>query len=232
MARGGLEALKSVRSVIADTDTTFMDERGQAAQALKTKTYVLYPDKFRVDVFIQDAQVVQAFNGGRAWESSPAGIRDLPAEQQADAAASVKRDMIPLLIGASEGRYATRVLPDEQTSDGRPLHVLQISGQGLDPVQLYIDDQMLITKQSFWTTVPAQQGRGPTSAASSKVRAEEVFSDYRTVNGVRVPFQAAVVQDGRIVVKRVLSKVTFNDPSVNVQLFERPQQAGSPGTGR
>jgi hypothetical protein len=223
MARGGLEALKSVRSVMADTDTTFMDERGQAAQATRTKTYVLYPDKFRVDAFIQNDQITQVFNAGQAWEKSPAGVREMPPEVRNEAAASVKRDTIPLLIGAAEGRYQTRVMPEERSSDGRALRVLQISAPGIDPVQLYIDDQMLIVKQAFWTNVPTGGGRDGTPASSSRVRSEEVFSDYRSVNGVRVPFEAAVVRDGRTLVKRVLTKVTFNDPSVGARLFERPE---------
>jgi hypothetical protein len=69
----------------------------------------------------------------------------------------------------------------------------------------------------FWTAAP--QGR---SGLVTKVRAEEVFSDYRTVNGIRVPFQAAVVRDGRTLVKRVLTKVAFNDPTVDARLFEKP----------
>jgi hypothetical protein len=56
----------------------------------------------------------------------------------------------------------------------------------------------------------------------TKVRAEEVFSDYRTVSGIRVPFQDAVVRDGKTLVKRVLTKVTFNDPAVDARLFEKP----------
>ena len=226
-ARGGLEALKSVRSVVADTDTTFMDERGQAAQAAKTKTYVLYPDKFRVDAFIQNDQIVQIYNAGRAWEKSPGGIVELPPEVRAEAASAVKRDMIPLLIGAAEGRLTTRVLEDERSSDGRTLHVLQVSGPDVEPVQLYIDEQMLVAKQSFWTNVsapPARSGgRGGDSASARSVRSEEVFSDYRTVNGVKVPFQAAVVRDGRTLVKRVLTRVVLNDPSVDARLFEQPR---------
>jgi zinc protease len=67
-ARGGLEALKSVRSVVAETDTRFMDETGKEAAVTRTKTYVLYPDKFRVDAFIQGDQIVQIYNAGRAWD--------------------------------------------------------------------------------------------------------------------------------------------------------------------
>ena len=218
-ARGGLAALQAVRSVVADTDTTFMDEQGQPAAVTRTKTYVLYPDKFRVDASIQGDEVIQIYNAGEAWEKSPDGVREMPAPVRVEMTASVRRDTIPLLIAASEGGLSLRVLPESPGADGRRLRGLEISGVGLEPVQLHVDEQMLIVRQVFWTAGPPARGGG----APRPVRAEEVFSDYRTVNGVRVPFQAAVVRDGRTVVKRVLTRVTFNDPSVTPALFAMPR---------
>jgi zinc protease len=234
-ARGGLEALKGIRSVVADTDTTVMDPNGREAQATRTKTYVLYPDKFRVDIFVQDDQISQVFNAGRAWQDSPGGLAPLPPELQADFAKSVKRDIVPLLIAASEGRYQMQVLQDERGADGRTLHVLQISGADLDPVQLHIDEQMLLVKQSYSTTPPAPPpGRGGRASAPRQVRVEEVFSDYRSVNGIKVPFEASVVQDGRTLMRRVVTRIAFNDPSVTPQLFDPPREldATPPGRGR
>ena len=216
-ARGGLDALKGVRSVVAETDTRFMDESGQEAAVTRTKTYVLYPDKFRVDAFIQGDQVIQIYNSGRAWEKSPGGVREMPTQVRDDAAASVRRDTIPLLIGAAEGRLTARVLPDQAGSDGRTLRVLEISGPDVDAVQLSIDNQMLIVRQVFWTFAP--QGR---SGQTTRVRAEEQFSDYRTVSGIKVPFQAAVMRDGKTLVKRTLTSVTINDPVVVPSLFDKP----------
>ena len=217
-ARGGLEALKGVRSVVAETDTTFMDDRGETAAVTKTKTYVLYPDKFRVDATIQGAQVVQIYNAGQAWEKYPAGVRDMPPQTRDDAGASVRRDTLPLLVGASEGRLSVRALSDEKSADGRSLRVLEISGPQVDPVQLFIDDQMLVVKQVFWTPGPPSRS----GTATRPVRSEELFSDYRVVSGVRVPFQAAVVRDGVRLVKRMLTHVAFNDPSVTAKLFDKP----------
>ena len=210
--RGGLAALKAVRSVSAETDTVFMGEQGDVAATTKTKTYVLYPDKFRVDATIQGAVISQIYNAGRAWEKSPAGVRELPQQVRDEAAASVRRDTIPLLIAASEGQISARVLAEEKGTDGKSLRVLELSGSHVDPVRLYIDDQMLIVKQAF--SGPGPDGR--------PVRAEETFSDYRVVAGVRVPFQAGVSRDGRALVKRTLTKVTFNEP-LAADLFERPK---------
>src|SRR5262245_32370621 len=180
-ARGGLQALKAVRSVVAETETTFMDEQGQVAATTRTRTYVVYPDKFRVDATIQGDLISQVFNAGRAWERSPAGVRDLPQQVRDDAAASVKRDTIPLLVAAAEGR-----VPIRAASEGAQ-RVLEIGAPGPDQVRLFVDDQMLIVKQQFLAT-----GQGG--------KQEESFSDYRQVGGLRVPFQAAVSRDGQVVV--------------------------------
>src|SRR5207244_2966406 len=45
--KGGLTALKRIRTVVADSETTFRMEQGPLLSL--TRTYVAYPDKFRVD---------------------------------------------------------------------------------------------------------------------------------------------------------------------------------------
>ncbi|HEX5107929.1 MAG TPA: pitrilysin family protein [Vicinamibacterales bacterium] len=206
-ARGGLTALRGVRSVVAETETTFMDEQGKVAATTRTRTYVVYPDKFRVDASIQGDLVSQIYNAGRAWERSPAGVRDLPPQIQEDASASVKRDTIPLLVAAADGR-----VPIRAASEGG-LRVLEIGTAGPDQVRLFVDDQMLIVKQQFNSPVA-----GP--------RQEESFSDYRQVGGLRVPFQAFVSRDGRVIVKRTLTKISFNE-TIDPAMFERPADTGS-----
>ena len=73
--KGGLDALKKVRTVVAEADTTFF-VNGPSLSS-KTRTYVIYPDKFRVDAKVQGADVVQVFNGGNAWARDPAGVHDV-----------------------------------------------------------------------------------------------------------------------------------------------------------
>ena len=145
-AKGGLDALKKVRTVIAEADTTF-HVNGPPLSS-KTRTYVIYPDKFRVDAKVQGADVVQVFNGGNAWARDPAGVHDAPLGMREDFAASVRRDMIPLLVAAAEGKLTVRVLPEEGTG-GQVLKVLEISGTGLMPVKLYVDSQSMVVRQSF-----------------------------------------------------------------------------------
>jgi hypothetical protein len=126
--------------------------------------------------------------------------------------ASVRRDMFPLLIAAAEGTLAAKLLPEEGR-DGRVLKVVEISGEGVSPVRLYIDPSNQIVRQTFATAGP--DGR--------PVQAEELFSDYRDVEGIQVPFKAEVLRNGRTILDRTLTAVKFNaelDPS----LFAKPGQ--------
>ena len=210
-AKGGLEALKKVRTVIADANTTLQTQAGQ--MQAPTKTYVAYPDKFRVDADVNGDKTTQVFNAGRAWIRSVAGVQDAAPAQLADFAANVRRDTFPLLIGAAEGRYNVRALPDEKRRDGESVKVLEISGIDLQPVRVYVDDKMLIVGQSYsFNATP-----------TLRILAEEVFSDYRLVDGVHVPFEAQVLHNGRPIMKRTLTKVVLNE-TIPDTVFQRPTQ--------
>lgn len=209
-AKGGLARLKGVRTVVAQARTTFRLEQGPLES--DTTTYVVYPDHFRVDAELAGAGVIQVYNAGEAWVRDPNGVHEPPAAMKEEFAASVRRDMIPLLIGAAEGRFSVRLLPDEGR-DGRVLRVVEVSGAGLAPVKLYIDESFRIARQAF--SVGGPDGR-PTPA-------EEVFSDYRSVDGIQVPFRAEVLRNGRTILDRTLTEVTFNG-EVDRALFVRPSQ--------
>jgi hypothetical protein len=138
-------------------------------------------------------------------------VQDAPPAMAADFAASVRRDIITLLIDATEGRLTVRKLTDNTTADGRPVQVLEISGPQLDRVRLFIDQQMMIVGQAY--SVAAPDGR--------QILSEEVFSDYRLVSGIRVPYEAQLLQNGHPILKRTITRVAINDP-VPDTLFNKP----------
>ena len=209
-AKGGLSRLKGVKTVTAEAKTTFRMEQGPLESM--TKTYIAYPDKFRVDANVAGAEVIQVYNSGQAWQRDPNGVREAPEPMRQEFTASVRRDMFPLLIAAAEGTLATKLLPEEGR-DGKVLRVAEVSGEGVPPVRLYIDPSYQVVRQTFATTGP--DGR--------PVQAEEVFSDYRPVEGIQVPFRAEVLRDGKPILERTLTQVQFNTELAST-LFTRPQQ--------
>ncbi len=207
-AKGGLDALKAIRTVVVDADMSVMTARGPTI--IPTKTYVVYPDKFRVDATFAGQQSVQAYNSGTAWVKDPAGVSAAPPAMRNDFAATVRRDTFPLLIAAAEGRLTVRQLPEEGTN-GVVLKVIEVRGEGLEPVRLYVDRDYRIVRQTY--TTPGPDGRPS--------QAEETFSDYRKINGIDVPFKASVSRDGRKILDRTLRGVTFNT-AIDLMLFQQP----------
>jgi hypothetical protein len=161
---------------------------------------------------VAGAEVIQVYNSGQAWQRDPNGVREAPEPMRQEFTASVRRDMFPLLIAAAEGTLATKLLPEEGRN-GKVLRVAEVSGEGVAPVRLYIDPSFQIVRQTFATTGP--DGRA--------VQAEEVFSDYRAVEGIQVPFRAEVLRNGKPILERTLTQVQFNT-ELDSTLFARPQQ--------
>jgi hypothetical protein len=54
------------------------------------------------------------------------------------------------------------------------------------------------------------------------MQADEIFSDYRRVDGIQVPFHADVRHSGRVILSRAITRVALNTP-VDDTLFARPQ---------
>jgi zinc protease len=209
-ARGGLLALKAVRTVIVETETTVQMEQGTLPS--KTRTYVLYPDKFRVEAEVNGARTVQAYNGTGAWVQSAAGITEAPPQMLAEVAANVRRDILRLLIDGAEGRLTVRAVPEQKGRDGRPVQVLEFSGPELNRVRLFIDNEMAIVGQAYTLADPA--GRS--------ILAEEILSDYRKVNGVTFPYEGQLLYNGQPIMKRKFTSLMINEP-VSETLFNRPQ---------
>jgi hypothetical protein len=53
------------------------------------------------------------------------------------------------------------------------------------------------------------------------VKVEEIYSNYRDINGLKVPFTTEVRRDGAPAVQRTLRKFEFNVP-VDSALFNKP----------
>ena len=62
---------------------------------------------------------------------------------------------------------------------------------------------------------------GPQLTAAGGHLIEELFTDYRTVNGVKIAFTANVRQGGRSVLERRVTGIRINVP-LDPALFQRP----------
>ena len=88
-----------------------------------TVSYTAYPDRFRVEAELPTGTLVQGYADERAWMQGPNGVEDAPVEVRDDFRASVRRDMIPLLLRAAGGGVEMRPLDSPVSAAGEPLAV-------------------------------------------------------------------------------------------------------------
>jgi zinc protease len=209
-AKGGLDKLRSIRTVRATATTTLFEDAGRSTD-VETTSYVRYPSAFRLDAKMPAGPVVQVFNGGDYWLQTPRGVAT-PDETVADQIrGTVQRDVIAVLLAITEGRVSA-VRRADVVDGNRGLPAVEVSGAGIRPFSLVLDpDSGLIVAERY--QIPA--GRGAWTPV------EEAFSDYRSVDGLQVAFNAVVRRDGRPIVIRRVRSFEYNVP-LDPALFTKP----------
>jgi hypothetical protein len=216
-AKGGLDKLRGIKSITARTRTEMPPPpagrgkaQGNAPVSVETTTYLEYPNRVRVETMMPDATVVQVYDGARAWVKDPAGVHDVPEQALADLRLSLRRDTIAALLAAYDGTLRVRLLPDVKTEAGRFHRALELSSADLDPMVLYIDPEThRIVRQTYVAGGPGNP------------LIEEVFDEYRPVDGVQIAFSAMVRRGDLTVLDREIVDLRIND-GLDQALFKRP----------
>jgi outer membrane lipoprotein-sorting protein len=207
-AKGGYTTLQAVRTITAVTRAEIVTPTGTVLT--EATTYLQYPNQVRVETKLPDAEIVQVFDGQRAWVKDPDGVHDVPDSLVSELTASFERDTIAALLAAKEGDLRARVLPDVTEQDGGRRHVLELSSPSTEPIVLYIDTETaLVAKQAYVAGGPGQP------------LVEERFTDYRAVDGVQIAFTATITRGGHPVLKRHVTEIRVNTP-LDAALFDRP----------
>jgi zinc protease len=209
-AKGGLDRLRSIRTVKATATTTVLS--GAAGPVtFDTTSYIQYPGAFRVDATTASGPVVRVFSGGECWVKDARGIRTAPAAEADQMRSTVQRDVIGLLLALADGKVPATRLPDV-VEQGRGLTALGVGGGAMHAVVLLLDPATDLIR--------AQRYDAPAGAAGRET-VEEQFSDYRSVDGLQVAFAAVVQAAGLPVLTRRVRTFEYNVP-LAVDLFTRP----------
>ncbi len=125
-AKGGLEKLRSIRTVKA-TATTTMPVGTAGPVAIETTSYIEYPGSFRVDARMPSGPVVRVFSGGECWVQDGRGVRQASAAEADQMRGTIQRDVIGLLLALADGKVPATRLPDV-VEQGRSLTAIGVGG--------------------------------------------------------------------------------------------------------
>jgi zinc protease len=208
-AKGGAERLRGVKSLVVTTQARAITANGPGEPA-DSVTYIEYPNHVRVESKIRGTDVVQVFDGTRAWVRDPNGVHDVPERGIRDFQNGLRRDTISVLLAALDGRVRVRRLPDVKDDTGALRTALEFSSADLEPMVMYADPATgLVTRQTY------------VAGGMGQPLVEESFSDYRDVGGIQINYAASVRVGGEPALERTVTDVKINAP-LDPALFKRP----------
>ncbi len=207
-AKGGVDALRAVKTLSAITRSEMPAPSGNVSA--EVTTYLQYPNRVRVETKIPGGTIVQIYDGAHGWIREGNTTRDVPPQMIRELEAGFRRDTVILLLAAHDGSVQPRVLPDTKDETGKLYHALELSALTLEPIVLYVDPETsLIARQTYVAGGPGQP------------LIDEMFDDYRVVDGVRIAFTARVRSSGQPMLERRVSEIKIN-PALDPKLFTRP----------
>ena len=208
-AHGGAAKLKAVKDVTSRSSVTVSAPNGNVDGEMAV--VVKLPDKTRIEMTILGQNGVQVLNGEQAWGSSGAQVGDLSGEQKQAMQAGIRTQVLPFLQRlASGGAKAAWAAAD--TVGGAPVDVLQIDSGGT-LVRASFD-----RKTGLLVRLEQEE---PGMFGGGKVPMARLYSDFRAVDGLTVPFRTERLARGTRLIEDKMTSLQVNRGVADSQ-FQRP----------
>ncbi len=211
-ARGGLDQIKAIHSIrqVARLDT-------QGMQATVTM-YGARPNLTRQELHVGDQTVVSAFDGTTAWTINPLSGSTTPRVITGPELEVIREESefdSPFVDYKTRG--FTIDLVGTETVDGRQVYHLKVVSKNGAAKDCYLDGETFLETRIVLT--------GPVGTL------EQRFSDYRDVQGIKMPFAIETRQNGVEVARVTVEQIEVNVP-VDVHMFGPPGSAGAKPSSR
>lgn len=210
-ARGGLDKIKSVKSVKTTANMT-MGPGMEAPVTLVQKR----PEMARIEFVVQGLTAIQAYDGSKAWQVMPfMGKKDAEL-MSADETKEIEEtaDLEGPLVDYKAKGHKVELLGKEKI-EGTDAYKLKLTLKNGDVQTDYVDaDSFLVIKEETTRTV-----RG------SEQNIESSVGDYKEVEGIVFPFAIESGMKGSDQKQKItISKIELNVPADD-SLFKMPPPA-------
>jgi zinc protease len=201
-ATGGADKLAAIKDVRQTLNMQFAATSGGLKSA--QVNYWVFTGTFRQENTLPFGKVVAYSDGKSGWLHSPQGMMPLGGPQLKQVQSEIFRNYIGLLQSDRS--------PDRSISLSGP-DTLTISNKEGESVEVKIDPETkLISSESY----KQEQPGGPPSAVTI------AFSDFREVDGLKLPFKLTLSQGDKKVGEAVVSEYQLNSGVKPEDLAKQP----------
>jgi outer membrane lipoprotein-sorting protein len=151
------------------------------------KYAVQWPDKFRMEI---EGAFTIVINGDKGWLKTGEGTMELPKDQLDEHREGRHARYITTLLPVVQDPGYTLATLKETTVGSKPALGVKVSSKGHRDVSLYFDKESGLLVKSEWRAKDLEGG-------GKDVQQEAFYSNYKDVEGVKLPMKLLVMRDGR-----------------------------------
>ncbi|MGA8286825.1 MAG: pitrilysin family protein [Candidatus Sulfotelmatobacter sp.] len=206
-AMGGETKLAAIKSVKAELTVTQKTPQGEFP--IQMETVIVYPDHLHAEMQTPNGTVNIVVTPDAAFMAIPGqGLRDFPASQKAESLEQIKRDPIFIASHAKDPNVFFRAGGTEKVGDV-DARIVDVNAAGV-AIRWFVDPQTgHILKETYRTLSQGQPAQGETD-----------MEDWKSVNGLNIPFVRQNKQNGQDSSKSEYTSLEIN-PAVDPKLFEK-----------
>ena len=199
-AMGGADKLAGVKDA-----TVLADAAIAAAAGVKVKIVEMYvsPGQIRQEQELPFGKIITYTDGKSGWLSTPQGVQNMPADILKQAQGEIFRELY------------TSLLSDRDTS--RIVNAIRENA-----VEISAGSMRVVIEFDPATGLPARQVYTEPGENGAPAETSEVFSDWREVSGIKLPFKVDQQQNGKQVADITVSEYKINSGLTAGELSKRP----------
>ncbi len=209
---GGRETVGAVKAI--RRKATMLQKTPDGDVNIDAVAVSAFPDRLRRTMQLPMGEVTAVVNGNSGFLIAMGMPRDLPPPMKDAMISDLKREILQVAQQSESPKYVFSVGGAEKIGEVETL-ILDINADGA-PARWYVDPQTGRVLRVSYQTVDRE---GPVQRVND-------YSDWRTVDGISLPFKNRVTNNGTDGGGSEVTEVEFN-PTVDPKLFEKPAEAAA-----
>lgn len=197
-AAGGGEKLAALKDAVVAINAQLAGPGG--SMAVKQKVQYIFPSLIRQENELPFGKIVVYSDGRTGWLKHPQGQTPLPGPQLQQVRGELFRLTEMLLLSDRDSTRTVNFARKDKVGD-READVIEIGAQDGLQVEVWVDAA---------SGTILKKGYKGEAMAGPQAKVEEVYEDFREVNGVRVPFKTVVFQNGKKFAESQCTEFQYN----------------------
>ena len=208
---GGEAKLKDVKSL--RSTFTLTQKVGNTPGTIDIESTIVFPDQMRAELQTAQGTFSMVVGPQSGFLAAGGQLQDMPSARRQETMEQIHRDLIYLgqRVGDPAFSFSGAGTEKSGTDD---LAIVDVSGPGVN-MRWFVDPKSGRLVRETYTSL----------SQSGPVDSETAFSEWKTVNGLNLPYHRENKQAGKDSSSAEFSKIEIN-PTVDPKIFEKPATAG------